>query len=68
MFSWEIDNLIKAYNYYLPSSEYEKITDLKNNPQIRRIYYDAFENKFYIETEDGYNWTIRVYKKEGESF
>lgn len=63
MYSWEIDNLIKAYNYCLPSSEYEKIIDLKNNPQIRYVHYDAYENKFYIETADGYNWVIKVYKK-----
>lgn len=63
MYSWEIDNLIKAYNYYLPSSEYEKIIDLKNNPQIRYVHYNTYENKFYIETADGYSWVIRVYKK-----
>ena len=61
MYSWEIDGIIKDYNYTLPSSVYIKISDVNNSPQITHIKYDAWSNRFNMWTNDGSNWSFIVY-------
>jgi hypothetical protein len=64
MFSWEIDQLIKQYNYSLPSSVYARISNVNQNTQINFVKYDAYSNSFYISTDDGWSWEFRVYRDE----
>ena len=59
MYSYEIDNCIKEYNYNLPSKLYLKIC--KESPQISEVKYEPFENKFSIKTKDSYFWKFGVY-------
>ena len=59
MFSWELDDLIKRNNYILSKHDYCSIS-FNTCPQISRIKYDPFENKFEIWTLDGYYWKIEI--------
>lgn len=57
MYSNEIDNIIKKYNYNLPSSIYCQICRESN-----QIWHVRNENGWYrIETNDGYNWLVLVH-------
>ena len=62
MYSHEIDEVIKNYNYAIPSSVYLEISDMNKNPQIDHIKFDAYSNCFTIWTKDGWNWNFKVYK------
>ena len=63
MYSYEIDELIKKYNYNIPSSVYIKISNVRSNPQIDHVEYNAWSNNFIMWTNDGYSWTFSVYKE-----
>lgn len=60
MYSWEINNIVTSKNNSLNVHEYLEITNLKSNPQICRITYNAYDDNFSIYTNDGYSWTIKV--------
>lgn len=62
VYSWEIDQKIKYFNYNLPSSVYIEISDVNKNSQIGHIEYDSWSNSFTIWTKDGWNWRFQVYK------
>lgn len=59
MYSWEIDNIIKQFNYNLPSEEYVRIC---RSEQVCRVHYDPFSNDFEVWTSDGYNWKFQVHR------
>lgn len=60
MYSYEIDNLCKQKNYVLSVADYKQIIA---SSQIIHIKYDPYSDKFYIVTEDGYNWEIYVQRE-----
>lgn len=62
MYSHEIDQKIKQYNYQLPSSVYLEISDVNKSPQIDHIKYNAYSNCYSIWTKDGWCWNFQVYK------
>ena len=62
MYSHEIDELIKLRNYLLEVKEYFMICD--TSPQIVRVTYNPYNDEFYIKTNDNYEWTFKVRKKE----
>ena len=62
MFSWEIQKLLELRQYLLTVQEYIEISDIKKNPQIKRVHYEPFEDSFYIDTDDNYNFKFKVKK------
>ena len=60
MYSWEIDSYLRSRNWELTKCEYIYVSDVKINPQISKIKYEAFNNSFYMETNDGFNWVFRI--------
>lgn len=62
MYSWEIDQKMKEYDYNIPSFLYIDI--ISNSPQIRHIKYNPYDNDFEIWTDDSGYWKFKVYTKE----
>lgn len=60
MYSYEIDSMIKGKNGALTPEEYLTVTDIRKNPQISRVKYDPYNDTFYISTQDGFSWTVKV--------
>lgn len=63
MYSYEIDNILKEHNYYIPSTIYLSVFNKEKTPQITEIKYDAWSDNFYVRTQDSYNWNFKVYKE-----
>ncbi len=61
MYSYEIDQIIKSQNYNIDSELYIDICN--TSPQISRVKYDQYDNKYEIWTSDNYSWKIDVYRK-----
>lgn len=64
MYSYEIDKIIKSQSYNIDSVTYIDICN--TSPQISRVKYDPYNNKYEISTNDNYYWKINVYRKENE--
>lgn len=62
MYSWEIEQLLKLRNYLINNKEYFQISNIKDNPQISYIKYDAYNNDFQIDTKDDYHFKFKVKK------
>lgn len=61
MYSYEINKILESQNYNIDSETY---TDICNtSPQISRVKYDPYDNKYEIWTSDNYSWKINVYRK-----
>lgn len=63
MYSWEIDRLLKIKNYLISTEDYFKITNTRENPQIKQIEYNPEYDFFRISTNDNYNFKFKVKKK-----
>lgn len=59
MYSWEIKDYLETKGYTLTREEYSKF-DPKDSPQITRVSYDTYKNKFIITTSDGYVFEFEV--------
>ena len=64
MYSYEIDQILKSQNYNIDSETYIDICN--TSPQISRVKYNPYDNKYEIWTSDNYSWKINVYRKENE--
>lgn len=64
MYSYEIDKILEFQNYNIDSETYINICD--TSPQISRVKYDPYDNKYDIWTNDNFYWKINVYRKEYE--
>ena len=64
MYSWEIDNILKDYNYNIPASVYIEVTDINKNPQVGHVEYSPWSDSFIVWTNDGYNWSFKVYRED----
>lgn len=64
MYSYEINQTLESKNYNIDSETYIDICN--TSPQISRIKYDSYENKYEIWTSDNYFWKINVYRKGNE--
>ena len=60
MYSYEIEELLKSRNNRLSRSESNDINPC-TCPQIVRMTYDTSQNKFFVYTDDGYNFEYEVY-------
>jgi len=59
MYSWEITNTLKYYEYNLPSYVYLDMTG--NSPQINRVAYNAGNNRIDMWDNEGNHWDFKVY-------
>ena len=59
MYSHEIEQLLKLRNYVISVEEYLKITSSK---QVKWVKYNPFEDRFYIYTEDNYDFNFKIKK------
>lgn len=64
MYSYEIDQTLESQNYNIDSETYINICN--TSPQISRVKYNSYDNKYEICTNDNYYWKINVYRKENE--
>lgn len=61
MYSFEIDNILKQYNYNLPSDVYLRVFDPKVSTQISHTIYNPWGNYFSVWTNDNCHWEFKVY-------
>ena len=50
MYTWEIEELLKAKNYILYSDEYIKM--ISTSPQIKQVNYNAYNDTFETWTKE----------------
>ena len=53
MYSYEIDQTLESQNYNIDSETYMGICN--TSPQISRVKYDPYDNKYEIWTRDNYS-------------
>lgn len=58
MFSYEISDIVKKYNYCIPSSVYIRI--IQTSPQINHVLYNPYNDKFNMWDKDGTYWEYSV--------
>lgn len=59
MYSWEITNIMKTYDYCLPSHIYLDITE--NSPQINHVTFNGYDSHFEMWDIEGVYWNFEVY-------
>lgn len=64
MYSYEINKTLESQNYNIDSETYMDICN--TSPQISRVKYEPYDNKYEIWTNDNYYWKINVYRKENK--
>ena len=57
MYSREIEELLQLKNYILSVKEYFNVC---SSSQVKYVKYNPFEDKFYVLTDDNYNFEFRV--------
>lgn len=62
MYSHEINEFLWSRDYSLTIPEYCHLTNIKDSPQISRIKYDPFTDKFEMWTSDGWYWIFCIVK------
>lgn len=58
MYSHEISAVLEGKNRVISSTEYSEIVD--NSPQISRVKYNTYTNRFEIWTKDSYYFDFKV--------
>ena len=58
MYSWELLNFIKERNNKLTTSEFVKVVNKVDNPQIKDVYKE--NNEFVITTTDNYTFVVQA--------
>jgi len=53
MYSWEIAQFLAEHNYCIGGDDLLFITDVKQHPQLCRIKYDPFNNKYEMWDYEG---------------
>lgn len=62
MYSCEINQTLESQNYNIDSETYINICN--TSPQISRVKYDPYDNKYEIWTDDNFYWKINVYREK----
>ena len=58
MYPWELKKIIEDRNSYVGGDDLIKATSIKENPQLVRIKYKPFENKYYMWDGEGNNYSF----------
>ena len=53
MYSWEIYNFLKDRNYYIGGDDLMKVTSIKENPQLKYIKFNPFDNTYEMLDNEG---------------
>ena len=61
MYSWEITQTMKDYDYCIPSNVYLDITE--NSSQINHVTFNPWDSSFEMWDEHGEYWNFKVYYK-----
>lgn len=64
MYSYEINQIIESQYYNIDSEIYMDICN--TSPQISRVKYEPYDNKYEIWTNDNFYWKINVCRKENK--
>lgn len=64
MYSSEIDQIIESQYYNIDSETYMDICS--TSPQISRVKYAPYDNKYEIWTNDNFYWKFNVHRKENK--
>lgn len=59
MYSWEITQVMKDYEYRLPSHVYLYITE--SSPQVNHVSFNAWNSRFEMWDNEGEYWNFEVY-------
>lgn len=59
MYSWEIKKLLEEYDYYIGGDILTKVTDIKENPQLRYICHNLEDEIYYMEDDQGEKFIFR---------
>lgn len=57
MYSHEILELLRLRNYLISVEEYIRLI---SSDQVKYVKYNPFEDKFYVSTDDNYNFQFKV--------
>jgi hypothetical protein len=60
MYTWEIENYLKARNYKVTREEFIKVVSLVENPQITEVLAVNHKDIFRIKTSDNGDITFSV--------
>ena len=60
MYSYEIKQFLADRNNVITKEDYYSLTNVHENPQIKSIKYNTFEDKYELETDDGYYFKFSV--------
>lgn len=65
MYPWELKKFIEDRNSYVGGNDLIKATSIEENPQLVRIKYKPFENKYYMWDGEGndYSFTPMPYEE-----
>lgn len=58
MYSKEIENFLRERNNVVSPEECVKITDITVNTQIRNVKFFCYDNRFVVDTNDGYTFVF----------
>ena len=60
MYSYEIFKFLGERDNIISKSDFWMITDTKENPQIRTIKYNSYDDTYEMYTDDDYCFKFRV--------
>ena len=60
MYSFEIKQFLADRNNTITKEDYYSLTNVRENPQVKGIKYNTFEDKYELETDDGYYFKFSV--------
>ena len=65
MYPNELEQFIKARNYYLGGDDLMLATSTIENPQLNHIKYEPYENKYKMWDKEGhyYEFTLMPYEE-----
>ena len=58
MYSKEIEDFLRERNNVVSPEECVKITDITVNTQIRNVKFFCYDNRFVVDTNDGYTFVF----------
>lgn len=53
MYSWEIYNFLKDKHYYIGGDDLMKVISIKENPQLKYIKFNSFDNTYEMLDNEG---------------
>lgn len=64
MYSWEIEQLIRAKNFLLDLQECSDVIDPEKSPQVCHVKYESYDNSMEVDTKDNYHFKFKIKIKD----